>query len=60
MTALPIADASMSAVIVIDALHHVPDVPAVFREAFRVLDDGRRVPARRTGRRTRGDGEIPR
>ena len=40
MTALPIADATMSAVIVIDALHHVPDVPAVFREAFRVLDAG--------------------
>ena len=40
MTALPIADATMSAVIVIDALHHVPDVPAVFREAFRVLETG--------------------
>ena len=40
MTALPIAAGSISAVIVIDALHHVPDVPAVFREAFRVLDTG--------------------
>jgi SAM-dependent methyltransferase len=40
MTALPIADATVSAVIVIDALHHVPDVPAVFREAFRVLETG--------------------
>lgn len=40
MTALPIADATMSAVIVIDALHHVPDVSAVFREAFRVLETG--------------------
>jgi hypothetical protein len=40
MTALPIADATISAVIVIDALHHVPDVPAVFREAFRVLETG--------------------
>ena len=40
MTALPIADATMSAVIVIDALHHVPDVSAVFREAFRVLEAG--------------------
>jgi SAM-dependent methyltransferase len=40
MTALPIATGSMTAVIVIDALHHVPDVPAVFREAFRVLDTG--------------------
>jgi hypothetical protein len=40
MTALPVAAGSMSAVIVVDALHHVPDVPAVFREAFRVLDTG--------------------
>ena len=40
MTALPIASGSMSAVVVIDALHHAPDVPAVFREAFRVLDTG--------------------
>lgn len=40
MTALPLAAGSMTAVVVIDALHHVPDVPAVFREAFRVLDTG--------------------
>jgi ubiquinone/menaquinone biosynthesis C-methylase UbiE len=40
MTRLPIADASMDAVIVMDALHHVPDVPAVFREAARVLVEG--------------------
>jgi SAM-dependent methyltransferase len=42
LTRLPIATASMDAVIVVDALHHVPDVPAVFREAFRVLADGGR------------------
>jgi ubiquinone/menaquinone biosynthesis C-methylase UbiE len=40
MRRLPIADGSVQGVIVIDALHHVPDVPAVFAEAFRVLDDG--------------------
>ena len=40
MTALPITSASVDAVVVIDALHHVPDVPAVFREAFRVLQQG--------------------
>ena len=40
MTAMPIRSASMDAVVVVDALHHVPDVPAVFREAFRVLVPG--------------------
>ena len=40
MTRLPVASASMDAVIVLDALHHVPDVPAVFREAHRVLGEG--------------------
>jgi ubiquinone/menaquinone biosynthesis C-methylase UbiE len=40
MRHLPIADASMDGVIVLDALHHVPDVPAVFAEAFRVLGEG--------------------
>ena len=40
MTALPITNGAISAVIVIDALHHVPDVPAVFREAYRVLETG--------------------
>jgi ubiquinone/menaquinone biosynthesis C-methylase UbiE len=40
MTALPVRSGSMDAVVVVDALHHVPDVPAVFREAFRVLMPG--------------------
>lgn len=40
MTTLPIRTASVDAVVVIDALHHVPDVPAVFREAHRVLVAG--------------------
>jgi ubiquinone/menaquinone biosynthesis C-methylase UbiE len=40
MTALPVATGSMDAAVVLDALHHVPDVPAVFREVFRVLGAG--------------------
>lgn len=40
MTALPVASGSVDAVVVIDALHHVPNVPAVFREAHRVLVSG--------------------
>jgi ubiquinone/menaquinone biosynthesis C-methylase UbiE len=40
MTRLPVANGSMDAVIVMDALHHVPDIPAVFREAARVLVEG--------------------
>jgi ubiquinone/menaquinone biosynthesis C-methylase UbiE len=40
MTALPIRSGSVDAVVVIDALHHVPDIPAVFNEAFRVLAPG--------------------
>jgi SAM-dependent methyltransferase len=40
MTALPFPDRCFDAVVVIDALHHVPDVPAVFREAHRVLVEG--------------------
>jgi ubiquinone/menaquinone biosynthesis C-methylase UbiE len=40
MRQLPIADGSVQGVVVIDALHHVPGVPAVFAEAFRVLDAG--------------------
>lgn len=42
MTRLPVTTGSMDAVIVMDALHHVPDVPAVFLEAFRVLAAGGR------------------
>jgi ubiquinone/menaquinone biosynthesis C-methylase UbiE len=37
MMRLPVATGSMDAVVVLDALHHVPDVRAVFLEAFRVL-----------------------
>jgi SAM-dependent methyltransferase len=40
MTALPFPAGTFDAVVVIDALHHVPDVPAVFREAHRVLVEG--------------------
>ena len=40
MALLPVATGSMDAVVVIDALHHVPSVTAVFREAYRVLVEG--------------------
>jgi len=40
MTRLPFTAGAFEAVVVIDALHHVGDVPAVFREAFRVLVPG--------------------
>jgi len=40
MSVLPFRSESLDAVVVIDALHHVPDVPAVFREAHRVLVTG--------------------
>ncbi len=42
MTALPFPDGAFDAVVVIDALHHVPDVATVFREAYRVLGQGGR------------------
>ena len=58
MTALPFPDRSFEAVVVIDALHHVPDVPAVFREAHRVLVARRPVPAGRAGRGPRGEREV--
>jgi SAM-dependent methyltransferase len=40
MTALPFRSGSFEAAVVIDALHHVPDVAAVFREVHRVLVQG--------------------
>jgi SAM-dependent methyltransferase len=40
MTRLPFAAGSMDAVVVIDALHHVPSASAVFHEAHRVLVEG--------------------
>jgi SAM-dependent methyltransferase len=62
MTALPVASGSMDAVVVIDALHHVPDVPAVFREAFRVLAAGGQFvvaePGEGHGETTKSRGEM--
>lgn len=62
MTALPVASGSMDAVVVIDALHHVPDVPAVFREAFRVLGAGGQFvvaePGEGHGETTKSRGEM--
>jgi ubiquinone/menaquinone biosynthesis C-methylase UbiE len=40
MALLPFRDRSFEAVVVIDALHHCPDVPKAFREAHRVLAEG--------------------
>ncbi len=40
MTRLPVAGHSLDAVLIIDALHHAPDLQAVFDEVFRVLADG--------------------
>ncbi|MEW6364671.1 MAG: class I SAM-dependent methyltransferase [Acidobacteriota bacterium] len=40
MTALPIAPGSLDAVVIVDALHHVPRIEAVFFEAFRALVPG--------------------
>lgn len=40
MTALPLRDASVAAVLAIDALHHVEDLDGVLREAYRVLAPG--------------------
>jgi demethylmenaquinone methyltransferase/2-methoxy-6-polyprenyl-1,4-benzoquinol methylase len=39
-TRLPVADSSVDAVFVVDALHHMPDHPAVFAELARVLRPG--------------------
>jgi len=39
-TRLPVADAAVDAALVVDALHHMPDHPAVFEELFRVLRPG--------------------
>lgn len=37
---LPVRDASVDAVLVVDALHHLPDQPAALAEAARVLRTG--------------------
>jgi SAM-dependent methyltransferase len=42
MAALPFRPATFDAVVVIDALHHAPDVRSVLAEAFRVLKPGAR------------------
>ncbi len=39
-TRLPVADGAVDAVIVVDALHHMPDHPAVLGEVARVLRPG--------------------
>lgn len=36
-TDLPVADATVDAVVVVDALHHLPDHDRVFAQAYRVL-----------------------
>lgn len=40
MTQLPFPSDTFDAAVIIDALHHVPNLPAVFRETFRVLGQG--------------------
>jgi SAM-dependent methyltransferase len=40
MALLPFASGTFDAVVVVDALHHCPDVPKVFEEAHRVLVEG--------------------
>jgi SAM-dependent methyltransferase len=40
LTALPFRDGEFESVVVFDALHHVGDIAAAFREAYRVLAEG--------------------
>ena len=40
---MPFEDASLDGIVMIDVLHHIPDVRAFFREAIRCLKAGRRV-----------------
>lgn len=49
MTRLPFRAQSIDAIVLLDALHHVPDMPAVFREAARVLVPGGQLLAAEPG-----------
>jgi SAM-dependent methyltransferase len=42
-TAMPFDDQSLDAIVMIDVLHHIPDVRAFFREATRCLKTGGKV-----------------
>jgi len=39
-TRLPLADGSFDSVVILGGIHHVPDRPALFAEAFRILRPG--------------------
>lgn len=43
ITAVPLPDASIDYIVSLAALHHEPDLPAVFREMRRLVPDGGRV-----------------
>jgi SAM-dependent methyltransferase len=43
ITSVPLADGSVDAIVSLAALHHEPDLPAVFREMRRLLNSGGRA-----------------
>ena len=51
-TRVPVADDAVDAVVIVDALHHMPDHPAVFAEVARVLRPGGVVVVREFDPRT--------